>query len=58
MVAVTGAVTGKGGQINGDKRLFYFGWCAHNAIYRSCIIVIYTWNLHDSINQCHTNKYN
>lgn len=28
-----------------------------NVIYRSCIIKISTWNLHDIINQCHTNEF-
>lgn len=28
----------------------------HNAIHRCCITERYTWNLHDSTNQCHSNK--
>ena len=26
--------------------------------YRACSIEMYTWNLHDLINQCHLNKFN
>ena len=32
----------KGGQIYSDKRRFGFGWWVHNAIYRWCIIELYT----------------
>ena len=30
----------------------------YNAIYRSCIIVMYTLNPYDPINQCDPNKFN
>ena len=33
---------GKGSQIYDDGRLFDFGWWAHNAKYRSCILEMYT----------------
>ena len=36
-----GAVKDNGGQIYGDGRRSDFGWWAHNAIYRSCIIEMY-----------------
>ena len=39
-----GELWGKGDQIYGDERRFDFGWWAHNAIYRLCIIEMYTWN--------------
>ena len=35
-------IKGKGGQIYGDRRLFDFGWWAHNAIHRSCMIELFT----------------
>ena len=40
------------------RTCFDFGWWAHNAIYRWCIIDLYTWNLYNFINQCHHNKCN
>ena len=43
-------VKGKGGQIYGDRRWFDFGEWAHNAVYRSCITEMYTWNLCDLTN--------
>ena len=49
---------GEGGQTRGDRRWFDFGWWAHSAIYRSCIIELYTWNLYNLINQCFPNKFN
>ena len=30
---------------------------AHGAMYRSCVIEMYTGNLYDLINQCHPNKF-
>lgn len=33
---------GKGGQINGDGRRLGFRWSAHDAIYRRCLIELYT----------------
>ena len=38
--------------------LLEFRWWAHNTIYRSCIIKLYTWNLYNIINQCHLNEFN
>ena len=49
--------TGKRGQIHGNRR-FDCGGRARNAIFRSCIIKSYTWNLYNLINQCHLNKVN
>ena len=37
-----GIVKGKGGQIYSDGRQSDFRWWAHNAIYTSCIIEMYT----------------
>lgn len=45
-------------QIYGHRRRFDFRWSTHNAIYRCCIIELYTWNLYNYINQCHSNKFN
>ena len=52
-----GIVEGKGGQIYGD-RWFNLGWWAHNAIYRSCIIEVFTWNLYYYMNRFHPNSFN
>ena len=49
---------GKGGQIYGHGGWFNFGRWAYNAVYRSCIIEMYTWNLCDPINQRHPSKFN
>ena len=54
-----GAVKGKGGQMYGDGGWFDFGWWAYNAMYRSCMMVVYTWNLSKLINQCNpSNRIN
>ena len=52
---VGGAVKGRGGQTYGR---FDFGCCTHNTLYRQYIIELYIQNLHNLINQCHTNKFN
>lgn len=48
-------VKSKEGQIQGKKRWFDFGWWAPDAIYKSCLIQKYTWNLYSLINQHHLN---
>ena len=46
------------GQIHGEGGRVGFGWAAHSAVYRWCIIELYTWNPYNLINQCHPNKFN
>ena len=49
---------GKGGHIQGDGRRLDFGWWAHSAMYRWCVICLFIWNSYNVINQCHPNKFN
>lgn len=41
-------------RVNADRRLF--GQAAHDALYGWCVMELYSWHLHDGINQCHPNK--
>ena len=42
-----GRVEEGNGGVNGDGRRLDLGWWAHNALYRWCIIELYTWNLYN-----------
>lgn len=39
------------------KNVMIWIW-AHNTVYRSCIIKLYTWNLYYVVNQCYSSKLN
>lgn len=39
------------------KNVMIWIW-AHNTVYRSCIIKLYTWNLYYVVNQCYSSKFN
>lgn len=42
--------------INDDGKECASRWWTQNTIYRWCVMELYTWNLYNSINQCHPNK--
>lgn len=45
-----GVVQGNGIQVHGGRRWFDRGWWEHNAMYRSRVTEMYTWNPRDLIN--------